>query len=47
MKKKVASKLKLAKIKVSNLNQTATSGDNNRTLPITKYATCSATEWVC
>lgn len=47
MKKKVPSKLKLAKIKIADLSKTAHGGDNNRTLPITKYVTCSETQWVC
>ncbi|MBC9932088.1 hypothetical protein [Chitinophaga qingshengii] len=47
MKKKPASRLKLAKIKIAALSQTIAVADNNRTLPITKYVTCSETYWVC
>jgi hypothetical protein len=47
MKKKTSQKLKLAKIKISSLSKTTQSGEKNRTLPITKYVTCSETQWVC
>lgn len=47
MKKKTAQKLKLAKIKISSLSKATQGEDKNRTLPITKYVTCSETQWVC
>lgn len=49
MKKKVSTKLKLNKIKVSALNATAAVQENakGKSLVTTQFISCGATYWVC
>ncbi|NSL90935.1 hypothetical protein [Chitinophaga solisilvae] len=46
MKKKTSSKLKITKIRITDMSKPI-HGDNARTLPTTQFISCGPTHWVC